>query len=423
MSKAFSTSPLIAAALTGPPGARPQLPHLLPPPPLVSGGPPMQRPHMNQGQSEPSALSQLTAFASRGPITSASSAASPLHLPPPHSSSPYNTYSPSQQPPPPLIHGPPPPGAPDADDQEYTLTPLEPFGGKPLKPTLVSSADGPFPPTSHSTDSGSRLLNLDSGPPRHLHPGGPPMGYPHVMPYERFPSHLYGPKHGPPPPTGHPSSRPPPPGYPPDHYVSRGPPIPSHHPGFPPAHHRGYYPGTGPYPPGSHGPEVRLPPSDAYRHGRPTLFPPGHGPPPAGLPHSGVVSGHPTANYPRGIPREPMAGYYGPHPAHDVRGGGGGPPVPPPGPRQLGQPPPGHHAGVAGFGGYPPPYAFYGQPGAPNGGFMIQNLLQHPSAMAAAAAAAAAASGQASNGGIPGPPPPTTIEPVPVSSSANREQQ
>ncbi|RWS07504.1 remodeling and spacing factor 1-like isoform X2 [Dinothrombium tinctorium] len=94
--------------------------------------------------SEPSALSQLTAFASRGPITSAPS---PMSQP----SAAFNNFSPSQ--PPPLIH------TSDKEESDgYSITPLDSFSSrqKAIKPSLITDS---YPPQNLSP---SRLLNLES---------------------------------------------------------------------------------------------------------------------------------------------------------------------------------------------------------------------------------------------------------------------
>jgi len=348
-------SPLIAAALTNPQKHSPY------PQPLSQQLPPhlqSQRPSQSEG---PSALSALTAFASRGPTghPQESPPQPPNHHvrgPVPHPFTPYGLpphypHGPPSPPanvgkgigPPPNVHSFPPHGPaalPPSTSGDYTITSLDSYPQKaPLKPNETSSYSPP------SSSSPPKILNLDSQQRyegyRPTGPRGDPKQQPPVYPGSGYP----------PPSSGYPGHRYPPPALGPPHGYQIDPSHAMYRHGGPPSHSRSPY-GPPPGAPPSHG---GPPPPQTSPYFR------GHSPhDPVTPPHPGYPYGPPPRHAPPSYPGHSHV----PTPPHHPYGHPYGPPPPPPGlhPSQYAA-----YYAAMGAGG-----------GTPNGGFMIQNLLPPP---------------------------------------------
>ncbi|XP_015781736.1 remodeling and spacing factor 1 [Tetranychus urticae] len=312
---------------------------------------------------KPSALSQLTAFASKGP-GHPGGPATHIHSVNPNSVDYPSSHHVQQIPPHPASSR---PHGSDKEESDYSIMSLDAYGNNQRQMKSMS-IENYCPPTS----SPSQLLHLESS---QYNPQGPPP--PQMANMERFPSNfapnsknpdsrMPGPFHESIPPRDYPPRQP----YPPQSANFPGDPrafydpqmMRPNHGNAGPYPHPNAHPGNSPYRQRS-GP-MHYGPNPGPRPG-PGFYPqpgPGFYSRPGPMPRNSNRPPHLAQNMP------PSTRPTGPHTLER--------PPPYPGPPHLY--PPGHPASA--MAAHFPPNAFYPHPGEflPNGGFMIQNLLHAP---------------------------------------------
>ncbi|XP_016352837.1 death-inducer obliterator 1-like isoform X2 [Sinocyclocheilus anshuiensis] len=171
----------------------------------------------------------------------------PMHLPPSMSGPPPMQIPPMQGPLPPLVDNdhsqyPPPGSYPPFQNQWGSSSQFDAAPRGPLPPNFTPRGPSPFQPMGQRGPPHQIFDNsMNSLPPQHIGPRGPPPGPPPPRPPHSFDGQRFN---GPPPPFNFSAPRGPPPpfpGPPPNHFDNRAPP-PSHFPGPrgpPPLHNIG----------------------------------------------------------------------------------------------------------------------------------------------------------------------------------------